>query len=233
MKKAPLEFLTLLGHIIEEFGIHGANTENVLRKVAPIFWFHAKQISENEAREALNQQRPLVARFSLYGNQWDAFEKFWDGPNYKRIMNACDLPAGNPNTPYGGHAVTLISIEGGALKLLNSWGSCWADRGFFRIADGSVLGMEFFDVFYDEESLTQIEQNAWIDESKILAKDLSNFFPSCDEVLKYQCPKCMSMSFLKDFGGDFVEAQCPVCKQMFTTAGGNLEILQALYYRDN
>eukprot|EP00112_Aurelia_sp_Birch-Aquarium-sp1_P024061 Seg7435.1 transcript_id=Seg7435.1/GoldUCD/mRNA.D3Y31 product="hypothetical protein" protein_id=Seg7435.1/GoldUCD/D3Y31 len=233
MKGDSLDFLSLLGHIVEEFGSHGANTEKVLGKISKIFGLHMKKASEDEARQALNKQRPLVARYALYENQWDVFGNFWNGPNHKRIMQTCDLPVGNPNTEYGGHAVTLFGIEGGALKLLNSWGSDWADRGFFRIADGAVLGVEFYDVFFYESELTQKEKDAWKEQSKAVAKDLSEFFPSCAETLRYQCPKCNEKSLLKDFGGDFLEAECPICKKKFKNAGRNVEIFQALYYRDN
>lgn len=233
MKGDSLDFLSLLGHIVEEFGSHGANTEKVLGKISKIFGLHMKKASEDEARQALNKQRPLVARYALYENQWDVFGNFWNGPNHKRIMQTCDLPVGNPNTEYGGHAVTLFGIEGGALKLLNSWGSDWADRGFFRIADGAVLGVEFYDVFFYESELTQKEKDAWKEQSKAVAKDLSEFFPSCAETLRYQCPKCNEKSLLKDFGGDFMEAECPICKKKFKNAGRNVEIFQALYYRDN
>ena len=233
MKGDPLEFLNLLGHIVEEFGSHGANTEKVLGKISKIFGLHMKKVSEDEAREALNKQRPLVARYALYENQWHAFGKFWERPNHKGIMQAGSLPVGDANTEYGGHAVTLFGIEGGALKLLISWGSDWADRGFFRIADGTVLGLEFYDVFFYESELTQKEKDAWKEQSKAVAKDLSEFFPSCAETLKYQCPKCNRKSLLKDIGGDFVEAQCPICKKKFKNAGRNVEIFQALYYRDN
>ena len=50
----------------------------------------------------------------------------------------------------GGHAVTLIGIdECGALKFINSWGADWGDKGFFRLKDGKVLNMTFYDVYFE------------------------------------------------------------------------------------
>ena len=71
----------------------GANTKVVLEEYCKKFRFHCREVDEEGARDALNKQRPVVARLYLHGNQWRAFGTFWDKKeNKKRVMKAKDLP---------------------------------------------------------------------------------------------------------------------------------------------
>jgi len=62
------------------------------------------------------------------------------------------------NESDGGHAVLLTSYTKDHLKLLNSWGSSWADSGFFRIEDEKVLGLEYYHIYWTLEDLKDSEK---------------------------------------------------------------------------
>jgi C1A family cysteine protease len=55
-----------------------------------------------------------------------------------------------------------MSYDDKSLRLLNSWGTNWADGGFFRVKDAKVLGLEFIDVFWNLEDLTDAENQAYL-----------------------------------------------------------------------
>lgn len=58
----------------------------------------------------------------------------------------------------GGHAVVLINDDDNRLEFLNSWGTGFADKGFFCIKDENVLDqLKFYDVYWYESDLTQNE----------------------------------------------------------------------------
>ncbi len=44
---------------------------------------------------------------------------------------------------------------------MNSWGDQWADSGFFKVIDGNVLKMKFYDVYFYEKDLSQNEIQAY------------------------------------------------------------------------
>lgn len=53
-----------------------------------------------------------------------------------------------------GHAVVLVDYTKDYLRFMNSWGSKWADGGFFKVANTDVLKAKYYDVYYDESDLT-------------------------------------------------------------------------------
>jgi len=117
--------------VIKKYGVKGRNTKSVLEEYCKKFRFHCREVDEKGARDALNKQRPVVARFDLYDNQWEAFRKFWQKKeNKKKVMKTNDLPRVMKGKP-GGHAISLISHSKDGLRFLNSWGYKWADGGFF------------------------------------------------------------------------------------------------------
>jgi len=49
----------------------------------------------------------------------------------------------------GGHAVLLVSYSKKSLRFVNSWGSNWANGGFFEVENEHVLGdLKFCDVYW-------------------------------------------------------------------------------------
>jgi C1A family cysteine protease len=60
------------------------------------------------------------------------------------------------------------------MKFINSWGTNWADGGFFKIENEKVLlKMRFYNVFWKESDLTESEKNSYYqDQSQII----TNYF---------------------------------------------------------
>lgn len=229
-----LTFSSVLKMVVKTYGDKGANTKQVLTEYCKMFRFHCREVDEEGARNALNKQRPVVATFSLYDNQWNVFEHFWHTKReQKRVMKAEDLPTGKSGKGDGGHAVSLISHGKDGLRFLNSWGTNWGDGGFFRVQNGQVLQMTFYDVFFYEEDLTQNEKKAWKKKASEVVQDVEKMFPYSSATLQYICPLCEGSSIIREYEGDMVEAKCPKCLRSFCPAAKDLEILRALYVRDN
>ena len=55
----------------------GQNTALILPGVLKEYGLKSKELTENEARLAIIEGRPCVARFSLTSNQWNSFKSFF------------------------------------------------------------------------------------------------------------------------------------------------------------
>ena len=123
-----------------------------------------------------------------------------------------------------GHAVVLIRCHPNYLLFMNSWGQKFADGGFFRVRDETVLhDMEFFDVYWEEDDLLPNEIKAFgIDEWEKFLET----FKSIKE-LSYRCPHCKVESKVDEFTGHHLEAKCPICFKTFKPNGPG--ILESLY----
>ena len=85
------EFETIRDRIIRQYGKEGANTGMVIEKVCPEYRLRCrKKICEKCARQALNERRPVVARFSWKGEQKQIFKKFY-ARSPKAILRASDI----------------------------------------------------------------------------------------------------------------------------------------------
>jgi hypothetical protein len=63
------------------------------------------------------------------------------------------------------HAVVLISYDQNSLKFMNSHGANWADGGMFKIENENVLlNMEFYDIFWEEDDLTENEKKQFLED---------------------------------------------------------------------
>ena len=76
--------------IIAQYGIYGANTERVLNEVCNEYRLRFFKTDERGARKAINERRALVARFSLYKEQWDKFHAFYQTTR-QGILHKSDL----------------------------------------------------------------------------------------------------------------------------------------------
>ena len=63
--------------IVNECGKSRAHTEEVLKMVCPEYRLHFHAVDEIGARKAINQRRPVIARFSIYQKQREKFKKFY------------------------------------------------------------------------------------------------------------------------------------------------------------
>lgn len=126
-----------------------------------------------------------------------------------------------------GHAVVLVRCEPYCLKFMNSWGQDRGDGGFFCVQNATVLPkMEFFDVYWDEDDLYPSEKEAFIWRGADEAKWISQTFSSLNE-LDYECPKCYWVSKVGDYTGTVLEAQCPLCRNLFKP--DHEGVMQSLY----
>ena len=87
------DFNTIRDRLISLYGRHGAYTEQVLQAVCPEYRLHFKAVDETGARQAINQRRPVVARFQLYPKQWERFRIFFANTG-KGILKKDDIQTG-------------------------------------------------------------------------------------------------------------------------------------------
>lgn len=71
------KFSDIRQRITDEFGVESGITEEVLEMVCPKYRLHFQEISEEEARQAINERRPVLAKFWLYRKEWDRFSEFY------------------------------------------------------------------------------------------------------------------------------------------------------------
>ena len=211
------DFYKLREEFINRFGFHGANTFLVLQEMCPKYRLHCQKVDLMGAMKAITSSRPVVARFRLTDHEWDSFETFFK-KNPKGILTKkeIDITARPPKTPLGGHAVVLTSFDSECLRLLNSWGEDWADMGFFRVENAEVLGLEFIDVYWKIEDLTEEEKTNFEKHGSDVARELMNVLPSLKEA-EYKCPECSTRSPVMEFTGTLSHAMCPECGDVFST----------------
>lgn len=216
-------FTNLLAEIVAEFGIDGASTKDVLAKYAKKYRLHSEHLAgEDEARAAIAKRRPIVARFALIQrknpqarDQWDDFGDFFE-KNPKGILTAKDIGK-NYTGQYGGHAVLLVKCEPNALVFMNSWGTKWANQGYFRVENAAVLNMQFYDTFFLESDLSSREIQAYKEKGLETVNVLLSKAPYLKD-LPYACPLCNSTSRAELYVGDLLAVRCPRCGGSFQPA---------------
>jgi hypothetical protein len=218
------DFKTIRDHLIDVYGTHGADTKKVLEDVCPAYRFRFRKVDERGARQAINERRPVVSRFSFSGqlgrNIFDFYKKTPTG-----ILKKSDISGLLQNCD-SGHAVVLTECAPDYLKYMNSWGQDFADGGFFRVEDQSVFSnTEFYDVYSTVEDLKPSEIEAYKEEAAKTARRLQQKFPSISS-LPYDCPKCGKTSKVGEYSGHMLDAECPKCHQTFKPTNG--EILNSI-----
>ena len=195
------------------------STLYVLQEICPKYRLRCKKVDLKGAMEAITSSRPVVARFRLTEHEWDSFENFYKS-NRTGILTKkeINIAARSPNAPTDGHAVVLTSFDSECLRLLNSWGDQWADKGFFRVQNADVLDLDFIDVFWEEDDLTAEEKAYYKKHGSEVAERLMNLLPSLQQA-EYTCPNndCEMTSPVVEFTGMLLRAKCPKCKQEFST----------------
>ena len=126
-----------------------------------------------------------------------------------------------------GHAVVLMRCDPNCLTFMNSWGTKFADEGFFRVKDENVLhNTKFYDVYWSEEDLTESEKAEYKKACIENVKDLAEALPSVYE-LPHACPSCHKISKVGEFLGHVLEAKCPKCRNTFIPT--NTALMESLY----
>lgn len=224
------DFYELRSEFIKRYGSEGANTLCVLQEMCPKYRLHCKQVDPKGAMKAIIAKRPVVARFRLTDDEWDSFGKFFKSkPTSILTKKEIDITARPPNTRTGGHAVVLTSFNSQCLRLMNSWGVGWADQGFFKVQNADVLGLEFIDVFWTVEDLTEEEKSYYEKHGSQVARRLMNSYQALQRA-EYTCPKCSRPSPVMGFTGTLLQATCPKCSRSFSTNDGQGNILALNLY---
>ncbi|XP_067024311.1 uncharacterized protein [Acropora muricata] len=219
------DFFELREKLIAKYGEDGAFTKNVLEEMCPDYRLQCQTVNAIGAMEAISAKRPVVVTFHLTGAQWDQFEKFYD-ENPGGILTRSYLDSKPISTSgAGGHAVVLTSYDADSLRLMNSWGDDWADQGFFRVQNSNVLGLEFFDVFWTLDDLSEKEKKAYEQHGAEVAGKLLKSLKGI-QVVKYKCPLCAVELKLVDFTGRLLKAKCLACGGTFNAnkEGGDLAL---------
>lgn len=224
------DFYKLRDECISHFGSHGANTLEVLSQMCPKYRMHCKIVDLKGAMKAVTSSRPVVATFRLTDDEWDKFQTFFrEDDDEDRILTKkeIDITTRAPNTGTSGHAVVLTSFDSKSLRLLNSWGPKWAYKGFFRVQNADLLGLEFIDVYWTEDDLTLSEKAHYKTHGSAVARDLLKRLQSLQKAT-YKCPGCKTESPVKAFTGTLTRAKCPKCGLLFSTKDANRGNILAL-----
>ena len=222
-------FEEIKNNLVNIYGRKSSFTKKVLEQQSKKYKYRIKEVDEKGARQAINNYHICVARFSLTRIEMSKFTRFFNEINKTGILTKKLLETTPPynsekNLPkekqeeLKHHSIVLISAKNGYLRFLNSWGENFGDHGFFSIENSEVLrDMEFYEVYIDENDLTQKEKNKHENFEKELSvkyfKDLDNYKSLCNE--KITCPICEKSVKIKDFKGSIDKVRCPKCNQIF------------------
>jgi hypothetical protein len=180
--------------------------------------------------KAITEKRPVVAGFWLTENEWrtfyDFFERSHNGILKKRDL---DLSKRSGTEKKIGHTVVLTSFNSKCLQLMNSWGDGWADNGFFKVENASVLEMKFIDVFWNESDLTPSEKASYRQHGAEVADTLMRSLKAL-QVASFICPECKRESNVDEFSGTLTRVYCPKCRREFSSSDGKGNLLALNIY---
>ncbi|CAH1793841.1 unnamed protein product [Owenia fusiformis] len=219
-------FFDLRKQMIEKYGEDGANTLRVLKEMCPGYRLHCEKMDLIGALKAVTAKRQVIVRFRLTDPEWDLFSEFYkehpDGILTKSDLDITQRPYG---AEVGGHAVVLTSYNSECLRLMNSWGSDWADGGFFRVRNADILGLDFIDVYWTLNDLKQSEIDAYERQGPSIASQLVSSLQGLQTAM-YKCPVCSVESKVVDYKGKLLRVNCPRCNGWFNTneAGDDLAL---------
>ena len=210
-------FVELKDEMIGKFGKEAYSITKALDEMCKNYHLRYKRVDVKGAMEAVASSRPVIATFKLTRKEWDRFKEFFI-TNGKGILTKkeIDITARPSNPKRFGHAVVLTSFNSEYLRLLDSRGSDWADKGFIKVQNADVLGFQFYDVYWEIEDLNEKEKTSFKELGSKRAKWLMETLPSLQrDDYTVKCPICRVDSPVKDFTGNLLQAKCPKCKKAF------------------
>ena len=210
-------FVELKDEMIGKFGKEAFSITKALDEMCKNYHLRYKRVDVKGAMEAVASSRPVIATFKLTRKEWDRFKEFFI-TNGKGILTKkeIDITARPSNPKRFGHAVVLTSFNSEYLRLLDSRGSDWADKGFIKVQNADVLGFQFYDVYWEIEDLNEKEKTSFKELGSKRAKWLMETLPSLQrDDYTVKCPICRVDSPVKDFTGNLLQAKCPKCKKAF------------------
>ncbi|XP_073241697.1 uncharacterized protein [Porites lutea] len=214
-------FQDLKYEIMGRFGTDGADPLQVLQKMCRDYRLQCREVDINDALKAVSSSQPVVASFWLTKDEMKTFQEFFDNETNRTSIltkNEIDIAARPANTPTEGHSVVLTSFDSESLRLLNSWGCQWADMGFFRVQNEDVLGLEFIEVYWEEDDLKEEEKAYFKKHGSTVARKLMKSYSSLKDA-QYTCPvaDCSKRSPVVEFTGTLTHVKCPKCGNEFST----------------
>ena len=214
-------FKDLRNECIHRFGRDGADPLQVLQEMCRDYRLQCREVDINDALKAVSSSQPVVASFWLTKDEMKTFREFFDNEtNQTSILtkNDIDIAARPANTLTEGHSVVLTSFDSESLRLLNSWGCQWADMGFFRVQNEDVLGLEFIEVYWEEDDLEEEEKAYFKKHGSTVARKLMESYSSLKDA-QYTCPvaECSKRSPVVAFTGTLSHVKCPKCGNEFST----------------
>ena len=192
-----------------------------LEEMCRDYRLRCREVDLKDALEAVSSSRPVVASCWLTEHERDSLRKFFgDDRNRTGILTRkeIDLTARPPDSPTRGHSFVLTSFDSESLRLLNSWGEDWGDKGFFRVQNADVLGLTFIDVYWKEKDLTEEEQNYFVKHECADTRKLMTRLAGLTQA-EYTCPlaECSKRSPVMEFTGFLSRAKCPKCGKEVST----------------
>ena len=174
--RPKLNFFEVKDNIVGKYGKNGADIFEVLKGILSEYRLKYKLLDDEEgARKSIIETRPCLAIFRLSGLQWANFKEFFSanpkGILTKKIINKQN----NSNEEDEFHCVVLTHISKNCLKLLNSWGENWGDKGYFRVENADVLNAEFIDIYWELKDLDQNEKENFTKYMQKLKIDINDY----------------------------------------------------------
>ena len=209
-------FNELKDEMIGKLGKEAFSIAKALDEMCKKYHLRYKRVDVKGAMEAVASSRPVIATFKLTSKEWDRFKEFFI-TNGKGILTKKEINIAHPSNPKRfGHAVVLTGFNRKYLRLLDSWGSDWADNGFIKVQNANVLGFKFYDVYWEIEDLNEKEKTSFQELGSKRAKWLMETLPSLQrDDYTVNCPRCQQDSPVKKFTGNLSGAKCPKCNKEF------------------
>ncbi len=224
------DFVALRDRIIEIQGIKGANIAEVLQEYCPAYGLHCETIGIEGALQAVASKRAVLAMFALTDPEWERFSEFFEN-SPKGILTESHLGKSkrDPKMELKGHAVVLTSFNSYCLRLMNSWGTDWADQGFFRVRNSDVLDTRFIDVYWTMDDMFESEVEAYKLEGPTIEGKLVRSLTGL-RTATFRCPLCGVTSKVTEYTGQLIRACCPCCQGDFDCAGSETNDLVLSMY---
>ena len=94
------------------------------------------------------------------------------------------------------------------------------------------MNMEFYDIYWEEDDLTENEKSRFLKDSETLFQQYLDKLEFIDTNQLYKCPLCNESSQINSFEGNINMATCPKCKATFKPPAIGDLLISALYRKN-
>ncbi len=212
----------------QDKGVKNREIPDVLSRLCGRYRLKSSKVTEEEAKKAVVEKHPVLAIFGLRARQWKRFGQFYEY-HPTSVLKKEDLGISSPTQELEGHAVVLTSFGVDHLRFMNSWGTNWADNGFFRVQSHVFPVLEYYDIHWTESDLLPLERYTFKWRSKKVAADLMRRFQGLGKA-KFRCPRCHRESPVTEFSGSTSKVCCPKCRRYLDTTDESANDLALAMY---